>query len=117
MTKREAYTSVVNGEITEEVISYFKEELNKINDRDEARKRTLTPRQQENERIKEDIINFFNESKGEYFIEDIVSPLNITRQRCSILCNQLVQEEKLLMEDVRVKNKGKRKKYFLPKKD
>ena len=117
MTKREAYLSVIKGEITEEVIQYFEKEIQKIEAKEEKRKSTLTPHQIENEEIKSQILSFFVNFEGAHFIEEIISGLEISRQRGSILCNQLVKEGKLSQKDEVVKGKGKRKLYFLPKKD
>lgn len=114
MTKRELYTAVIEGNITEEVINSFKIELEKIDKANELRKNTKTPHQEENEVIKTQIKEFFQNNPTDHFIEEIVSQIDgITRQRCTALCNQLIAEGFLSVKDVRVKNKGKRKSYTM----
>ena len=51
MTKRELYTAVVEGRITDEVIEGFKAEIEKIDRTNEERKAKVTPRQEENQVI------------------------------------------------------------------
>jgi len=113
MVKREAYNAVINGEITEEVKEYFINELEKIDKQNLSRKSKMTEQQKENERIKNQIIDYFTENGKECFIDEVVEVTGITRQRCSILCNQLVKEGKLSERDEKVKGKGRRKLYFL----
>lgn len=118
MTKRELYMAVVNGEITDEVVEGFKAEIEKIDRTNEERKAKVTPRQEENMAIKWDIRRLFERTGQPHFIEEIVEGVKgdfpeVTRQRCSALCNQLIEEGVLNVEDVRVKNKGKRKLYTL----
>lgn len=118
MTKRELYMAVVNGEITDEVVEGFKAEIEKIDRTNEERKAKVTPRQEENTAIKWDIRRLFERTGQPHFIEEIVEGVKgdfpkVTRQRCSALCNQLIEEGVLNVEDVRVKNKGKRKLYTL----
>ena len=118
MTKRELYMAVINGEITSEVIDGFKAEIEKIDRTNEERKTKITPRQEENLVIKGEIRRFFERTGQPHFIEEVVEAMEevlpgITRQRCSALCVQLIEEGTLNVEDVRVKNKGKRKLYTL----
>ena len=118
MTKRELYMAVVEGRITEEVVEGFKAEIEKIDKVNEERKAKVTPRQEENEIIKVEIRRFFERTGQPHFIEEVVDEVKemssgFTRQRCSALCNQLIEEGVLNVEDVRVKNKGKRKLYTL----
>lgn len=114
MTKKEAYRAVIDGNITAEVLDYFTIELQKMEEKDRARKSTLTQQQIENERIKEQILTFFLENPGPHFVDEIVPFVQISRQKCSVLCNQLIKSGKLSQKDETVKGKGKRKLYFLP---
>lgn len=118
MTKRELYTAVVEGRITDEVIEGFKAEIEKIDRTNEERKAKVTPRQEENQMIKIEIKQYFMRTSQPHFIEEVTEEIKkylpeFTRQRCSALCNQLIEEGVLNVEDVRVKNKGKRKLYTL----
>lgn len=118
MTKRELYTAVVEGRITDEVIEGFKAEIEKIDKVNEERKAKVTPRQEENQMVKIEIKQYFMRTSQPHFIEEVTEEIKkylpeFTRQRCSALCNQLIEEGILNVEDVRVKNKGKRKLYTL----
>ena len=118
MTKRELYMAVVEGRVTDEVIEGFKAEIEKIDKVNEERKAKVTPRQEENQMIKIEIKQYFMRTGQPHFIEEVVEEIKwflpeFTRQRCSALCNQLIEEGVLNVEDVRVKNKGKRKLYTL----
>ena len=106
MTKRELYMAVINGEITSEVIDGFKAEIEKIDRTNEERKAKVTPRQEENLVIKGEIKRFFERTGQPHFIEEVVEAMEevlpgITRQRCSALCVQLIEEGALNVEDVR----------------
>lgn len=114
MTQRERLEMVIRMEITDELIEDCKRELKKLDERIAKAKNELTPQQKENARISEKVLEIVYD-QGEVQIEEIRDSLGeeITRQRLSAICTNLIREGKLKSKDVKVKNKGKRKAYYL----
>lgn len=113
MTRRERLEAVINGEISEELIADCKRELEKLNEQSIKAKERVTPQKEENQRIGEEIIRVLSE--GELQIEELKERLNVevTRQRLSAICTNLIREGRIRSKDVKVKNKGKRKAYYI----
>lgn len=113
MTRRERLEMVIKGEITPELIEDCKRELEKLDRKLALMKEKETPRQEENREIGEEVLRIVEENEG-IQIEEIREKLNVevTRQRLTAICTNLIREKKLRTEDVRVKNKGKRKAYY-----
>ena len=96
MTRRERLEAVINGKITMELIEDCKRELEKLNAQGARLKETLTPQQEENQRIGEKILEIISDA-GELQIEEIRDKLNegLTRQRVTAICTNLIREGKL----------------------
>ena len=113
MTRRQRLEAVIAGEISEELIADCKRELEKLNAQGARAKEELTPQQEENQRIGEEVIRILRDE--ELQIEELKEKLgiDITRQRLSAICTNLIREGRIQSKDIRVKNKGKRKAYYI----
>ena len=112
MTNREFYKAVINAVENEELKAFAQAEIDKLDKKNEKRKNTQTKTQKENEGIKNSIVALLEE-KGSMVASVIATELNISTQKASALCKQLVEEKELVVSDIKVKNKGTLKQYSL----
>lgn len=113
MTRRQRLEAVINGNITPELIEECKEELKKLdvasakaNERAKTSKNYL-----ENKEVEQDILGILGEEPLR--VEEISEALGLemTRQRLTAICTNLVKEGLVESVDVKVKGKGLRKAY------
>lgn len=112
MTRRQRLEAVINGEITEELVESCREELAKLNSRSAGV--SPTPNQVENAQIGEVILQIL--SDGSHLqIEGLMAQLQVemSRQKVTAICTNLIREGRLKSEDVKVSGKGKRKAYYI----
>ena len=112
MTNREFYKAIIGSEVNEELKAFAQAEIDKLDKKNEKRKNTQTKTQKENEGIKNSIVALLEE-KGSMVASVIATELNISTQKASALCKQLVGEKELVVSDIKVKNKGTLKQYSL----
>jgi len=115
MTRRQRLEAVINGEITEELIAECKEELKKL---DVASAKALekarsTDHYNENKVLEEKIVEVLTEEPIQ--VEDLMEKLGVelTRQRLTAICTNLIKAGRINSTDVKVKGKGKRKAYYV----
>lgn len=112
MIKREFFNAIINGEITKEVIDMAKEEIEKLDARNEKRRTTMTKEQVANEGVKAQIVEFIGDRTA-VVASEIAQGVDVSTQKVSALCKQLVDEGKLTVADVKVKGKGSVKGYTI----
>jgi len=113
MTRRERLEAVINGEITEELIADCKAELEKLNEhKDKVLARAKeSVNYKENKVYEERICEVLGEEpKLIDEIRSMVAP-ELTRQRMTAICTNLVREGRIYAVDIKVKGKGKRRAY------
>lgn len=113
MTRRQRLEAVINGEITEELVESCKAELEKLNAQGAGAKEP-TENQKENAQIGEVILQIL--SDGSHLqIEGLMAQLQtqMSRQKITAICTNLIREGRLKSEDVKVSGKGKRKAYYI----
>lgn len=115
MTNREFYTQVIEAGISAELTAHAEAEIAKLDKRNENRSSKPNKKQLENEPIKAEIMEFLAEHGGAVSAE-IAAALSTEDRRISTnkvvaLCGQLVKEEKLFVEDVKIPKVGVRKQY------
>lgn len=93
------------------LINFAKEEITKLDVRNASRSSKPTKVQIENESIKAKIVELLTEVGEKYVASAIAEKVEISTQKASALCRQLVDEGKLQVEDVKVPKKGKQKAY------
>ena len=118
MTKREFLNEVIavidgTSEVNVlELKEFAKAEIVKLDERNANRSSKPTKTQIENEPIKEKILEVL--STGERMVASAIAErLEISTQKVSALCRQLVESKKLKVEDVKIPKKGKQKAYSI----
>ena len=118
MTKREFLNEVIavidgTSEVNVlELKEFAKAEIVKLDERNASRSSKPTKTQIENEPIKEKILEVL--STGERMVASAIAErLEISTQKVSALCRQLVESKKLKVEDVKIPKKGKQKAYMV----
>ena len=118
MTKREFLNEVIavidgTSEVNVlELKEFAKAEIVKLDERNASRSSKPTKAQIENEPIKEKILEVL--STGERMVASAIAErLEISTQKVSALCRQLVESKKLKVEDVKIPKKGKQKAYMV----
>ena len=118
MTKREFLNDVIavidgTSEVNVlELKEFAKAEIVKLDERNANRSSKPTKTQIENEPIKEKILEVL--STGERMVASAIAErLEISTQKASALCRQLVESKKLKVEDVKIPKKGKQKAYMV----
>ena len=115
MTRRQRLEAVIKGEITEELIEDCKVELAKLDERsaraNEEAKTSANYR--ENKEYEERIYEVLTEEPIQ--IDELAERIGwtLSRQRLTAICTNLIREGRIRSCDVKVKNKGKRKAYYI----
>ena len=113
MTRRERLEMVIRGEINEELIADCRKELEKLDaHRTHARENA---NYNENKEVEERICAALREVSGPVQIDELGELVGCTfaRQRLTAICTNLIREGRIKSCDVKVKNKGKRKAYYI----
>ena len=114
MTTREFLTTIISmPNISDELKEYAKGELKKLDKRNAARAAKPTKAQKENEPIKEEIVKFLTEKGGFHTASEVMEACEISVQKASALCRQLVEEGALTVQEIKVPKKGKQKAYAI----
>ena len=118
MTKREFLNeviAVIDGTSEVDILElkeFAKAEIVKLDERNASRSSKPTKTQIENEPIKEKILEVL--STGERMVASAIAErLEISTQKASALCRQLVESKQLKVEDVKIPKKGKQKAYMI----
>ena len=118
MTKREFLNeviAVIDGTSEVDVLElkeFAKAEIVKLDERNASRSSKPTKTQIENEPIKEKILEVL--STGERMVASAIAErLEISTQKVSALCRQLVESKQLKVEEVKIPKKGKQKAYMV----
>ena len=118
MTKREFLNeviAVIDGTSEVDVLElkeFAKAEIVKLDERNASRSSKPTKAQIENEPIKEKILEVLS-TEERMVASAIAERLEISTQKVSALCRQLVESKKLKVEDVKIPKKGKQKAYSI----
>ena len=118
MTKREFLNeviAVIDGTSEVDVLElkeFAKAEIVKLDERNANRSAKPTKAQIENKSIKEKILEVLS-TEERMVASAIAERLEISTQKASALCRQLVESKKLKVEDVKIPRKGKQKAYSI----
>ena len=118
MTKREFLNEVIavidgTSEVNVlELKEFAKAEIVKLDERNANRSAKPTKAQIENKSIKEKILEVLS-IEERMVASAIAKRLEISTQKVSALCRQLVESKKLKVEDVKIPKKGKQKAYMV----
>ena len=112
MTARNFYTLVSNGTVNEEIKAYAAEAIRKMDEANEKKKNTMTPSQKENVVFKQRILDVL-EGKDYTIAATIAVLVEISPNKASALCRQLVADGALVASEVKNEKKNKVKAYKL----
>ena len=118
MTKREFLNeviAVIDGTSEVDILElkeFAKAEIVKLDERNANRSAKPTKAQIENKSIKEKILEVLS-TEERMVASAIAERLEISTQKVSALCRQLVESKKLKVEDVKIPRKGKQKAYSI----
>jgi len=113
MTQREFFTAIVNSDLNEELTTFASEAISKLDARNAKRASKPSKKSIENVPIRAHIVGFLEENEGSHLASEIAKAVDISTQKASALCRQMVLEEVLTSTDVKVKGKGSQKSYSL----
>lgn len=112
MTDREFLNSVIAlATATDEMKEYAKGKIAKLDEKNAKRKNTLSKVQKENIGIKEAIIEALADNGK--VASELASELDVSKQKISALCRQLVTDGTITASDKKVKGKSAVKFYEL----
>ena len=118
MTKREFLNeviAVIDGTSEVDVLElkeFAKAEIVKLDERNANRSAKPTKAQIENKSIKEKILEILS-TEERMVASAIAEKVEISTQKASALCRQVVESKKLKVEDVKIPRKGKQKAYSI----
>ena len=114
MTNREAYNVVISGVITEELIAWAQENLDKMNAANEKRRNTVSKAEIANAPIREQIVSEIlgTELKTASMIAAEMGG-EITHNKVTAVLKKAVEDGTVVKEDVKVAGKGTQKGYRL----
>ena len=111
MTNREFYTAIAQGAMNDELVAFAQEAIVKMDERNAKRNSKPSKTAVENEPIKAQIVEFITKRNEFCIAGAIAEALEISTQKTSALCRQLVEAGKLSEKEVKVPKQGKRKAY------
>lgn len=109
MTRREFFQAVANNEITEEVMAFAVEAIDKLDAQNIKRKEKPTKAQIENAELVEKMVEMFT-GQSKVLAHDIAEKMEITTSKATALCRMAVKEGKVTVDDA-VVNKSVKKIY------
>lgn len=113
MTNREFLNAVIALSASEEITEHAKAMIASLDKRNAARTSKPSKTQLENAPIKEAILGVIAEMNAKVSASELHERLNISVQKASSLCRQLVEEGKLSKGERKEKGKGLVKVYSL----
>lgn len=113
MTNREFLNAVIALSASEEITEHAKAMIASLDKRNATRTSKPSKTQLENAPIKEAILGVIAEMNAEVSASELHERLNISVQKASSLCRQLVEEGKLSKGERKEKGKGLVKVYSL----
>ena len=115
MTRRERLIAVINGAYTQELIDDCRRELAKLDERSAQAlaKSKESAQYRENKEYEERICEILGEEPMQ--VGEIAEALDadISRQRLTAICTNLVRERRIGVMDIKVKGKGTRRAYHI----
>lgn len=111
MTNRDFLSSVLASDVSAELKEYAQQAIDKIDARNLKRASKPSKTALANEPIKASILELL--ANGGRVASEIGVALDISTNKASALCRQLVENGKLAVTDIKVKGKGSVKYYSL----
>lgn len=114
-TNRDFLTLVSNGTINDEVKAFAKEQIAKLDEKNEKRKvsKSALAHKSENDGFKNAILAALADGKV-WVAATLAAKLGVSTQKVSALAKQLADNGEIVVSDVKIQGKGKVKGYALP---
>lgn len=112
MTNREFFNAIISANVNKEVTAHAIDELEKLDARNAKRSSKPSKTQLANESIKAHLLEILA-VKPMTASEIHEVDADLSTQKISSLCRQLVEAGKLAVEEVKIPKKGKQKQYSL----
>lgn len=112
MTNREFYAAILTADVADDIKNFATEAIAKLDAQNEKRSSKPSKTASANEPIKASIVEFLTPNKVAV-ASDIAVALDISTQKASALCRQLVESGVLSVKDTKVPKKGTLKAYSL----
>lgn len=112
MTNREFFNAIISANVNEELTAHATAELEKLDKRNAQRSSKPSKTQLANEPIKARLLEILA-VKPMTASEIHEVDTDLSTQKISSLCRQLVEAGKLAVEEVKIPKKGKQKQYSL----
>ena len=106
-TSRDFYNAIINGTITEKEKEFATAAIEKLDAKNANRNSKPTKTQTENEPIITSILETLSSTDTPITAPTLAKGLNVTTQKISGICTQLVKSGKLVRHEVKVVGKGK----------
>ena len=90
MTNREFLNAVINGKVTEAEVEFAKAALTKLDNKNEKRRNTLSPKQEANEALKLSIVEMVQANEG-VTAKAVADHFEVSTQKASALLRQLAE--------------------------
>ena len=115
MTRRERLEAIINGEITEELINECKEELKKLDAHSAAvnEKAKMTKNYLQNKEFEKLILGVLTSEPKLIDEIGVLIDVNVSRQRLTAICTNLVRSGQIKVTDLKIKGKGFRRAYYV----
>ena len=115
MTQREFFTKIAEicKDTHADLAEFANERIMALDKRNESRSGKKSKVQLENDGIKVQILELYKSGNEVFVASEIGSKLEISTNKASALCRQLVLDNKLVSSDIKVKGKGKVKGYSI----
>jgi len=108
-TSRDFYNDVIEGRITDTVINYAKSAIKKMDEKNNARKGSLTESQKANAQTKDSILAAIQAEPNKRFTAKVIADMfdMSSTQRATALLMQMVKDELVKVEDFTPSGKKK----------
>lgn len=112
MTNKEFYQAVVNANINDELTTFAKQAIEKLDEKNRKKREKVSPEQAKNEDIKEQILNEMTENAQRvYTARELADEYQTSTQHISALMTQLFNAGKVNRFDVKDSKKNKVRGY------
>lgn len=113
MTKRDFYTAIVEGNVTDEVKEFAKAAIAKLDAVNEKRRNTPTKAQKENAELVDKLVNEILGDVAKTAVDIAAEFGTMTHQKATAIAKAAVNAGLAKVEDVKVAGKGTMKGYVL----
>ena len=112
---RDILNAISNGTIDDEIKTWAKGQIEKMDARNAKRISTPSKTAIANAPLKEAIFKYLMENNGKYTEAELGTVIDASHNKAGSLVRQLVKEGKVSVEEIKVPKVGKRKAYFIAK--